>query len=57
MHKRLSNMPGRPSISNCGISREKILEILKKPYLKETTDFLDNLNEIRCYIRRSNSSY
>ena len=46
MHKRLSNVPGRPSISNCGISREKILEILKKPYVKETTDFLDHLKDL-----------
>ena len=30
IHKRLSNVPGGPVISNCGASTEKVSEFLKK---------------------------
>ena len=56
IHKKLSNVPGRPVISNCGTPREKVLEYLdhhlqpvKKKgmsYIKDTADFLDKLKDL-----------
>ena len=51
-HKRLYNNPGRPVISNCGTTTEKVSEFLDphvqpvmksgKSYVKDTGDFLEN---------------
>ena len=48
IHKRLSNVPGRPVISNCGTPAEKVLEFLEfqfklimqssKSYIKDSRD-------------------
>ena len=48
IHKRLSNVPGRPVISNCGTPTEKVSEFLdfqlksvmqsSKPYIKDSGD-------------------
>jgi hypothetical protein len=56
IHKRLSNVPGRPVISNCGISTEKASELLDhhlkpitkdgKSYIRDTGHFLEKLKEI-----------
>ena len=56
IHKGLSNVPGRPVISNCGASTEKVSEfldhqlqpIMKKgnSYIKDTGDFLEKLRGI-----------
>ena len=53
IHKGLSNVPGRPVISNCGTPTEKVSEfpdyqlqpIMKKnnSYIKDTGDFLEKL--------------
>ena len=50
IHKRLHNVPGRPTISNCGTTTEKCLEFLDyhlKPlmqrewlYIKDLGDFI-----------------
>ena len=54
VHKRLTNIPGRPVISNCGTPTEKIseyLDFLLKPvmqvgwsYIKDPGDFLKKSN-------------
>ena len=56
IHKRLSNVPGRPVISNCGTPTEKVSEFLDhhlqpvmkegKSYIKDTADFLDKLKDL-----------
>ena len=53
IHKRLSKVPGRPVISNCGTPTEKVSEFLDhclqplmkegKLHIKDTADFLDKL--------------
>ena len=55
MHKKLSNVPGRPVISNCGPT-EKVSEFLDhclhplmkegKSHIKDTADFLDKLKDL-----------
>ena len=52
IHKRLSNVPGRPVISNCGTPTEKTSEFLDyhlkpimrkgKSYIKDSGDFIKN---------------
>ena len=32
IHKRLSNVPGKPVISNCGTPTEKVSEFLRQPF-------------------------
>ena len=56
IHKRLSNVPGRPVISNCGAATEKIsafLDLHLKPimqegksYLRDTDDFLSKIKQL-----------
>ena len=53
IHQGLSNVPGRPVISNCGTPTEKISEFLDyqlqpimkqgNSYIKDTGDFLEKL--------------
>ena len=55
-YKRLSNVPGRPCISNCGIPAEKVSEFLdfhRKPvmqssrsYIKDSGDFIRKIKDI-----------
>ena len=55
-HKRLSAVPGRPVISNCGTPTEKVSEYLDyilKPimqdrwsYIKDSSDFLKEIKNI-----------
>ena len=52
-HKRLSNVPGRPVISNCGAPTEKLSELLDNhsqplmrkglPYIKDSDDFINKI--------------
>ena len=56
IHKGLSNVPGRPVISNSGTSSEKVSEFLDhqlqplmkqgNSYIKDTNDFLEKLRAI-----------
>ena len=56
IHKRLSNVPGRPVISNCGTPTEKASEFLDyhlKPvmqrswsYIKDSGDFIEKIKRI-----------
>ena len=56
IHKRLYDVPGRPVISNCGTTTEKVLEFLDhhlKPimqegwsHIKDTKDFLKKVQNI-----------
>ena len=56
IHKRISNVPGRPVISNCGTSTEKASEFLDfylKPlmqngwsYIRDSNDFIDKMKTI-----------
>ena len=55
IHKRLSNVPGRPVISSCGNPTEKVSGFLDhlqpvmkegKSYIKGTADFLDKLKDL-----------
>ena len=56
IHKRLSNVPGRPVISNCGTPTEKASEFLEfylKPlmqngwsYIRDSADFIDKMKRI-----------
>ena len=56
IHKRLKDVPGRPVISNCGTSTEKVSEFLdyylklvmqaQKSYVKDTSDFLQKLRNL-----------
>ena len=56
IHKRLSNVPGRPVISNCGTPTEKASEFLDfylKPlmqngwsYIRDSGDFIDKMKKI-----------
>ena len=56
IHKRLSNVPGRPVISNCGAATEKVsafLDLHLKPimqagksYLRDTDDFLTKIKQL-----------
>ena len=56
IHKRLSNVPRRPVISNCGTPTKKVLKYLDhhfqpvmeegKSYIKDTSDFLDKLKDL-----------
>ena len=56
IHKGLSNVPGRPVISNCGTPTEKVSEFLDhqlqpimkqgNSYIKDTGDFLEKLRAI-----------
>ena len=57
IHKRLSVVPGRPVISNCGAPTEKVSEFLDfhlktilqegASYIKDTTDFQDKIKNLR----------
>ena len=57
IHKRLHNVPGRPVISNSGFFTENISAFLEyhlrslsqkvKSFIKDTSDFLKKLNELR----------
>ena len=56
MHKRLNDISGRPVISNCGTSTEKLPQFLDhhlqlitkagKSYIKDTSDFLEKLKNL-----------
>ena len=56
IHKRLSNVPGRPVISNCGTPTEKTSEFLDyhlkpimqkgKSYIKDSGDFINKIKSI-----------
>ena len=56
-HKRLSEAPGRPVISNCGAPTEKVFEFLDfhlksiiqegAHYIKDTTDSQDKIENLR----------
>ena len=56
LHKRLSNVPGRPVISNCGTFTEKASEFLDyhlKPvmqsswsYIKDSGNFIEKIKRI-----------
>ena len=56
IHKRLSNVPGRPVISNCGTPTEKTSEFLDyhlkpimqkgKSYIKDSGDFMNKVKSI-----------
>ena len=56
IHKALSNVPGRPVISNCRTPTEKVSEFLDhqlqpimkqwNSYIKDTGDFLEKLRAI-----------
>ena len=56
IHKRLSNVPGRPVISSCGTSVKKISEFLdfqlkpvmqsSKSYIKDSGDFIRKIKDI-----------
>ena len=56
IHKRLSNVPGRPVISNCGTPTEKVSEFLdfqlkpvmqsSKSYIKDSGDFIRKIKDI-----------
>ena len=56
IYKRLSNVPGRPVISNCGTATEKASEFLDfylKPlmqngwsYIRDSGDFIDKMKRI-----------
>ena len=55
IHKRLSNVPGRPVISNCGVPTEKVSEFLDShmqpimrkgwSYIKDSQDLRIDMNE------------
>ena len=57
IHKRLSDVPGRPVISNCGIPTEKVSEFLDfhlKPimrngnsYIRDSSHFIERMKNIR----------
>ena len=57
IHKRLSEVPGRPVISNCGAPTEKVSEFLDfhlistiqegASYIKDTADFQDKIKNLR----------
>ena len=57
IHKRLSDVPGRPVISNCGTPTERISEFLDlhlKPimrdgnsYIRDSSHFLEKIKSIR----------
>ena len=59
IHKRLSNVSGRPVISNCGTPTQKASEFLDyhlKPvmqrswsYIKDSGDFIDKIKRIVIY--------
>ena len=59
IHKRLSEVPGRPVISNCGAPTEKVSEFLDfhlksimqegASYIKDTTDFQDKIKNLRVF--------
>ena len=56
IHKRLSNISGRPVISNCGTPTESISEFLdfqlkpvmqsSKSYIKDTGDIIGKIKDI-----------
>ena len=56
IHKRLSNVPGRPVISNCGVPTEKVSEfqdshmqpIMRKgsSYIKDSQDFINKSRKL-----------
>ena len=51
IHKRLENVPGRPVISNCGTSTEKVSELKPVmqsswPYIKDSGDFIKKIKDI-----------
>ena len=55
-YKRLSNVPRRPGISNCGILKEKLSEFLdfhlkplmqsSRSYIKDSGDFIRKIKDI-----------
>ena len=57
IYKRLSNVPGRAVISNCGTSTEKVSDFLdfhlnsvmqsSKAYIKDSGDFIRNIKGIQ----------
>ena len=56
IHKRLSNVPGRPVISNCRTPTQKVSEFLDNhlqpimrkglTYIKDSSDFIDKIRRI-----------
>ena len=56
IHKRLSNVPGRPVISNCGAPTEKVPEFLEShmqpimrkgwSYIKDSQDFINKSRKL-----------
>ena len=56
IYKRLSNVPGIPVISNCGVPTEKVSEFLDShiqpimrkgwSYIKDSQDFINKLREL-----------
>ena len=56
IHKRLSNIPGRTAISNCGVPTEKVFEfldthmqpIIRKgwSYIKDSQDFINKSRKL-----------
>ena len=56
IHERLSNVPDRPVISNCGTTTEKVSEFLdfqlksvmqsSKSYIKDSGDFIRKIKDI-----------
>ena len=57
IHKRLSSVPGRPDISNCGTPTEKVSEFLDsqlkslmqsgKSYIKDSGDFIEKIKSLK----------
>ena len=58
IHKQLSNMPGRPVISNCGTPTEKLFEFLDthlQPIMKKGLSYIKDLGDFINKIRRMGS--
>ena len=57
IHKRLSSVPGRPVISNCGTPTEKVSEFLDsqlkslmqsgKSYIKDSGGFIEKIKSLK----------
>ena len=58
IHKRLSNVPGSPIISNCGTPTEKVSEFLDdklKPEMQKSWSFIKDTNDFISKISRIHS--
>ena len=58
IHKRLSNVPGRPVISNCGTPTEKVSEFLDnhlQPIMRKGLSYIKDLVDFINKIRRMGS--